>query len=104
MLCSLWFTLPECNHKPNKTAASKKYNSRIYQTEIDQFGYDIYQDSVVIIHQPIIPGLQGNKGFATKDDAQKVANLVVQKMEKGIMPPTISLHELDSVLSKAVNQ
>jgi Domain of unknown function (DUF4907) len=58
------------------------------------FGYDIYKHNRMIIHQPSIPCLPGNKGFTRKEDAQKTAMLVIEKIRKGVMPPTISLQEM----------
>lgn len=38
--------------------------------------------------------MPGNEGFNTKKDAMKVAELVIAKVKKGEMPPTISAEEL----------
>jgi len=61
------------------------------------FGYDIYKDEKLVIHQPHIPAIAGNEGFKTSDDAKKVARLAIAKMEKGQMPPTITLEELNDL-------
>lgn len=61
------------------------------------WGYDIFIDNKKIIHQPSIPGLPGNEGFKTKEDAQIVAELVVNKIKKGEMPPSISIDELKTL-------
>lgn len=58
------------------------------------FGYDIYLDDRITIHQPSIPALPGNKGFETEEQAKKVAELVIKKIRNGEMPPTISTDEL----------
>jgi len=58
------------------------------------WGYDIMVDNRMKIHQPCIPGLPGNEGFKTKTGAEKVARLVISKIEKGEMPPTITADEL----------
>lgn len=47
-----------------------------------------------MIHQPAIPGIPGNEGFKTKEAAQKVADLVVNKIKKGEMPPSVTIEEL----------
>lgn len=49
------------------------------------------------IHQPTIPAIQGNRGFATRDDAGKVAALVAGKIKAGNSFPTIDIKELDSL-------
>ena len=61
------------------------------------YGYDIYSKGRVLIHQISIPGLPGNKGFRRKRDAEKTARLVIYKLQKNIMPPTVSRREMDSL-------
>ena len=58
------------------------------------WGYDILVDNRMKIHQPSIPGQPGNEGFKTKEQAEKVARLVIKKMKKGEMPPSIDANEL----------
>ena len=58
------------------------------------FGYDILSDGKLLIHQPNIPGLPGNEGCRTREDAEKLAALVMDKIRKGEMPPTVSNEEL----------
>jgi len=58
------------------------------------FAYDIYSDGKLFIHQPSIPGVAGNEGFKIKAGAEKVAQLVVGKINKGEMPPTVSIDEM----------
>ena len=57
-------------------------------------GYEIYLNGRVLIHQPTIPCLKGSKGFIKKADARKVAMMVVEKIRKGVMPPTVTMQEL----------
>ena len=58
------------------------------------WGYDILSDKKVIIHQPCIPAVPGNDGFKTKEAAENVAKMVIEKMKKGEMPPSIDEKEL----------
>jgi hypothetical protein len=58
------------------------------------YGYDIYRDGRLMVHQPTVPGMPGNDGFATKGAAEKVAGLVTQKIQKGQMPPTVNEAEM----------
>lgn len=58
------------------------------------YGYDILNHGKVLIHQASIPGVSGNKGFDSKNNAQKVAVLVIKKIRKGEMPPTVTKEEL----------
>jgi len=66
----------------------------IIPAENNTFGYDIYVYGAVLIHQPSRPGLPGNEGFATEEDAMKVAELVMKKIRNNEMPPTVTVEEL----------
>jgi hypothetical protein len=67
---------------------------RIIPSVNGSFGYDIYKNGKMAIHQPSMPGLPGNEGFRTKEAAQKVAEFVVKKMRNNQMPPTVRLQDL----------
>ena len=67
---------------------------KIIPSANNSFGYDIYKDGKMMVHQPSVPGLPGNNGFATREAAERVAGLVVQKIQKGEMPPTVSVAEM----------
>jgi hypothetical protein len=56
--------------------------------------YDVFADGRLTIHQSSVPALPGNEGFKTKEDATKVALLVIDKIRKGEMPPTITIDEM----------
>ena len=81
----------------NDKQSGNNYTAKIYNTNGSGYGYDVYKDSLVFIHQPIIPGIQGNQGFSSKQDAQKVADLMIKKLSNNIMPPSITNQELDSL-------
>ena len=61
------------------------------------WGYLIRQQGRVIIDQPTIPVVPGQRSFATQQQAQRVGELVLTKMQAGHFPPTLSLPELDSL-------
>ena len=61
------------------------------------WGYLIRQQGRVIIDQPTIPVVPGQRSFATQQQAQRVGELVLTKMRAGHFPPTLSLSELDSL-------
>ncbi|MEO6358224.1 MAG: DUF4907 domain-containing protein [Ferruginibacter sp.] len=73
---------------------------RIIASEGNTYGYEILVKNKVLIHQTNIPGMPGNKGFENKSEAEKVARLVIKKLQKGMMPPTIEKRELDSLRIK----
>jgi hypothetical protein len=67
----------------------------IFKTDVG-WGYNIAADDSVLIHQNIIPGISGNKGFASQSDAAKVGNLVLYKIKNNQLP-SVSIRELDSL-------
>ena len=75
-------------------------NYKIITNTDRSYGYEIFVNSKLLVHQPVIPGRQGVSGFTRKADAKKVAILVVKKVQKGLIPPTIEIKELDSLRIK----
>lgn len=69
----------------------------IIPSESNTFGYDIYLYEAIFIHQPSRPGLPGNAGFATEDEAKKVAELVIKKIRNNEFPPTVTIQELQEL-------
>jgi len=80
--------------KENQSLQVKAFN-----TNNKGWGYDIYKDNKLYIHQEIIPAIEGRKGFASKDEAQRVGELVVSKIKqgKGGGLPQITIEEIDSL-------
>lgn len=81
----------------NVVRKSAAYKYIIIKSGQNTFGYNILSGHHIIIHQPNIPAIAGNRGFAKKQDAEKTAKLAITKLENHIMPPTISIYELDSM-------
>ncbi|MFA6274470.1 MAG: DUF4907 domain-containing protein [Candidatus Paceibacterota bacterium] len=75
---------------------NSKIEIKTFQTGIE-WGYDILIDENIYVHQPTIPAIGGNKGFKTEQDAQKTAELVVNKIRKNILPPSITPEELKNL-------
>src|ERR1017187_5782742 len=82
--------------KPSGGETNKKasYSYTIIYAANNTWCYDIYKEKHLLIHQPSIPGLPGNEGFKTKADAEKIAKLVIEKIKKGEMPPTVTIDEM----------
>ena len=74
--------------------ANTKLTYKIIDAPNHTFCYDVYADARLLIHQTSIPAMPGNEGFKTKADAEKVAKLVMDKIKKGEMPPTVSVEEM----------
>jgi len=84
-------------YEEKETVLETQLSIEIIPAPNDTYGYDIKRNGDVLIHQPNIPALPGNEGFKSAQDAEKVAELVVVKINNGIFPPGISVVELDSV-------
>jgi hypothetical protein len=80
------------------TALNKKtdYSVKSIQTE-NGWGYQIFKGKKLLINQPTIPAVQGNKSFSSELDAIKVGELVVNKLLQNQFPPTVSSEELISL-------
>jgi hypothetical protein len=74
--------------------AKSKLDAMVTRVEGGRFGYYVFVDGKLMIEQKTIPGLAGNKGFASEAEAKKVTELVIQKMKEGEMPPTVSNEDL----------
>ena len=61
------------------------------------WGYDIYVEGKKYIHQTTIPSIPGMLGFASKKDAKKVGALVMEKIGKNEMPPSVTPDELKAL-------
>ena len=57
------------------------------------YGYSISYNDKLLIKQDLIPAIQNNQAFCNFDDAQKVADLVKEKLKRK-ENPKISLIEL----------
>lgn len=87
---------------PEASAYEKsKFTFNIIKAANNTFGYDIIADGKLLIHQPSKPGMPGNEGFKTTQSAEKVAQLVISKIKKGEMPPTVTQEEMQNL--KAIN-
>ena len=61
------------------------------------YGYNILIYDAVTVHQTNRPGMPGLNGFNSAADAKKVGEFVAYKIRNNIMPPAVSMHELDSL-------
>jgi hypothetical protein len=76
------------------TYANADLSYNIIDAPNNTFCYDVYAGGRLMIHQTSVPGLPGNEGFKTKDDAVKVTEMVMYKIRKGEMPPTVTSEEM----------
>jgi hypothetical protein len=79
-----------------KSEATDYQVKTIYSDE-QGWGYQILKDGKTLINQPNIPAVQGNKGFSSKENADKTGQFVLSKIYKGQFPPMVTTEELDSL-------
>ena len=82
------------NINEKSVSASSKIKYNLIPLKNNTWGYDIFIDDKLKIHQTTIPCLNGDSGFKTKASAKNIAKLVTYKISKGIMPPSITIDEL----------
>ncbi len=78
------------------------YYSKYYRVKVKELSdndngwyYEIYRGNNLLIKQKNIPGLSGNQYFKSNFQAKKIAVLVVNKLERNILP-NVTREELDS--------
>ncbi|WP_159023402.1 DUF4907 domain-containing protein [Formosa sp. L2A11] len=75
----------------NKSSSSI-FNSKVYKTN-SGYGYEITMNDKLLIKQDYIPAISENISFCNEDDANKIADIVISKLEEKVAP-TITLEEL----------
>lgn len=61
------------------------------------WGYEVTADGKSLIYQPNRPGIGGDQGFASEEQARRVGELVVTKLRRGQFPPTVSRVEMQEL-------
>jgi Domain of unknown function (DUF4907) len=75
-------------------AAKTQFQYFVIKADSSTYGYSIYADGNLYIYQPTMPAIGGNKGFADTASAGKCAQLVIQKIKQGEIPPSLTVEEL----------
>lgn len=88
ILAVLFLSLTDCQ-------GNNKYNCRVIRVE-NGWGYELYNQRKIIVHQEIIPVIEGNSPFLSRKDARKTGKLALQKLYKGRLP-VITRQDLDSL-------
>lgn len=89
------------NHSSTPDAATKVKKDKVpiegstFKTD-NGWGYTITVNNKLFIKQTEIPAIEGNKGFTTEEDAAKVAQLVINKIEKN-ESPAVKKEELEKL-------
>lgn len=81
-------------HNEQRNIKNQQYSINLFCIESGEgYGYDIFQNNRIIIHQDIIPAITKNKPFENLQDAKKVGTLVIEKL-RNKQKPYVSLEEL----------
>ena len=78
------------NHNP------QHFESRVFKV-VNGWGYDILVNDSIYIHQESIPAIQAQQAFAKKDQAQKTAQLIIEKLKHG-QHPTLTKFDVEKIL------
>lgn len=70
---------------------------RIIDAPNGTFGYDILSNGRLFVHQTNLPGRPGIEGCRTREEAERLAAFVMDKIRRGEMPPSVTQEELDSL-------
>jgi hypothetical protein len=92
-------TYTQCTHQKISNNSIVPIDTIYYKTFKTRqgWGYDIFVNGKLYVHQSNIPAVSGNKSFVTEEYAAKTAQLVIDKIKNHLLPPTISIKELDSI-------
>ena len=83
--------------KNSEQTSIPKYSSKVYYLQNVGWCYQVFRGTKMILNQKHIPAVQGIKGFETKEQAATIGNYMIYKITNGIMPPSISVQDLDSL-------
>jgi hypothetical protein len=82
----------------SRPAITNKSNQSVTYSVIaaanNTWGYDIFVNGKLTIHQPNIPGQSGQQGFSSKETAEEIAKIIVGKIKNGEMLPAITSQDL----------
>ena len=102
LICIGWIAAG-CGHKEHEqqnirqtrhhASTSDRYAVKTIQVE-GGWGYAIYVDSTMYVKQEHIPAIAGVVPFASEADALLVGTLAKEKLEHGLMPPTVTVEEM----------
>jgi hypothetical protein len=79
---------------PFSQASSTSYTFTTIQNDTGGWFFNIKIGDKTFIIQKTIPSIQGNIAFADSAQATLVAQLMVDKLDAGIFPPSITIDEL----------
>ena len=96
----LMILLFACNTGNDKVIDVNKdfYIIKTFKADATGWGYDIYKNGKITIHQPNIPAIEGNSCFKTRQQAISTAELVVKKLKNNVFPPSLTKEEVEQII------
>jgi hypothetical protein len=91
------FAFKRLQTQPQKKAAQVKATLKTFHTAIG-WGYDVYRNNSLFIHQEYMPAVEGRKGFASEEEAKRIGELILGKM-KNTDFPVVTLDEIKTTRS-----
>ena len=88
---------PTVQAAPRDSGTVAVLEPRVIDAPNGTFGYEILSDGRLFIRQVSVPGRPGVEGCHTREQAAAIAELVMQKIREGHMPPTVSEEELTAL-------
>lgn len=88
MLCSLQHKDPQHRFAFTATAFPNADHS---------WGYDVFADGKPLFHQEEMPGKPKGSGFATKEDALKVADFIIGLLNNPVRPATATVKDMEQL-------
>jgi hypothetical protein len=79
-----------------------KYDYHVFHAQ-KGWGYDILVDDRRIIHQEEIPVIPEARGFESREQAEKTASIIINKLEQNKLP-TLTKFEIEQVYPERSNK
>jgi hypothetical protein len=100
-ICASFLAIqPSMAQSRSEEQQAEKFEYQLIEAAENTWGYDIMINGKLFVHQPFAPGISGNKGFSSKEKASSAAELVIEKIGQGVMPPSLSVEEVQEIENK----
>ena len=93
ILASIAIWLNAFNKKQNNIRSVKALTFHTF----GGWGYNILVNDTLFIHQATIPGINGMQGFSKREQAEKTAQLIINKIKKG-ESPIVTIFDLQKII------
>ncbi|MCC6186197.1 MAG: DUF4907 domain-containing protein [Chitinophagaceae bacterium] len=88
MLCTLTHTDPQHHFV---------FSSKVFLMSNNTWGYNVFADGKLLFHQAEMPGKIQGIGFASKEDAAKVAAYIIKLLESPVVAPIATIADITRI-------